>query len=196
MTETVDPFSYGMYYARKKFFKLFGGEIKIFDKSKQTLLFFVKQKAFKLKEDITVYADESKTRELLTIKARNIIDFSAAYDIVDARNGEKVGAIRRKGLKSLLRDSWEILNPNDEVIATVSEDSMAMAMVRRLFTNLVPQEFNILAGDMKVGHLKQAFNPFVPQFNINFTMDTEGVLDRRLGVGSVILLQIIEGRQQ
>lgn len=192
----MDPFGLTMYYAKKNFWKLFGGEIRIFDESRKTLLFFVKQKAFKLKEDITVYGDEDKTREILKIQARSIIDFSAAYDIKDARTYEKVGALRRKGMKSLLQDTWEILNITDNVIGMVQEDNMGMAILRRFLTNLIPQKFRILMDNKPVGILKQTFNPFVPQFEIDFSNDVSNKLDRRLGIGAVILLQIIEGRQQ
>lgn len=39
---------------------------------------FCQQKAFKLKEDIRIYTDDSRQNERLAIKARQIIDFSAA----------------------------------------------------------------------------------------------------------------------
>ena len=46
--------------------------------------------------------------ELLSIQARQIIDFSAAYDVYDGSTGSKVGALKRKGMKSILRDECEI----------------------------------------------------------------------------------------
>ncbi|HNR89057.1 MAG TPA: hypothetical protein PKM65_12020 [Spirochaetota bacterium] len=191
----MEHYRHTTYFAKKKFLKLFGGEIKIFDQTKTQVLFFVKQKAFKLKEDITVFSDESMATLLLTIKARSIIDFSAAYDVTDATTGEKVGALRRRGFKSILQDSWEIMNAADAVVGAVVEDSLLMAMLRRFLSNLIPQSFNITIGDTPVGLLKQTFNPFVPQFAVDFSMDTANRLDRRLGIATVVLLQVIEGRQ-
>ncbi|HOS39103.1 MAG TPA: hypothetical protein PLG31_05160 [Spirochaetota bacterium] len=191
----MEHYRHTTYFAKKKFLKLFGGEIKIFDQTKTQVLFFVKQKAFKLKEDITVFSDESMATPLLTIKARSIIDFSAAYDVTDATTGEKVGALRRRGFKSILQDSWEIMNAADAVVGAVVEDSLLMAMLRRFLSNLIPQSFNITIGDTPVGLLKQTFNPFVPQFAVDFSMDTANRLDRRLGIATVVLLQVIEGRQ-
>jgi len=40
------------------------------------LVMFSEQKMFKLREDIRVYSDESKTQEVLSIKARQTIDFT------------------------------------------------------------------------------------------------------------------------
>lgn len=191
----MEQFDLDRYYSRKKLLKLFGGEIKIFNEDESKLLFFIKQKAFKFKEDITVYTDENQSNELLKIQARSIIDFSAAYDVIDLRNNEKVGVLRRKGFSSLLKDKWQILNPNEELIGEVEEDNMLMALLRRFLTSLIPQQFSIVINGREVGELHQGFNPFVPQFKIDFSMDTDKLLDRRLGIATVILLQIIEGRQ-
>ncbi|MCT8334061.1 hypothetical protein NUH30_10285 [Leptospira sp. 85282-16] len=192
----MQQYTFNKYFAKKSFLKIFGGEIRIFDENKTNLLFFVKQKAFKLKEDITVYADESKSNELLKIKARSVIDFSAIYDVVDVSSNETLGALRRKGFKSILKDSWEILDKKDQVIGSIDEDSMLKAILRRFLTNLIPQTFFITINKKQVGVLKQTFNPFVPQFNIDFSSDSAMALDRRMGIAIVILLQIIEGRQQ
>ncbi|TGK90088.1 hypothetical protein EHQ23_00555 [Leptospira bourretii] len=192
----MQQYTFNKYFAKKSFLKIFGGEIRIFDENKTNLLFFVKQKAFKLKEDITVYADETKSKELLKIKARSMIDFSAIYDVVDVSSNEPMGALRRKGFKSILKDSWEILDTKDQVIGSIDEDSMLKAILRRFLTNLIPQTFFITINKNQVGVLKQTFNPFVPQFNIDFSSDSANALDRRMGIAIVILLQIIEGRQQ
>ena len=190
----MDPFTANKYYAKKKLLKLFGGEVRIYDESRTNLLFFVKQKAFKLKEDITVFADESQSRPLLKIQARSILDFGATYDVTDVVTNQKVGAIRRKLLKSILRDEWAILDASDKEFGTVSEDSMLMALLRRFLSNLIPQHFAMTVGGTQVGDLKQTWNPFVPQFNVDFSMDS-GRLDRRLGIAAVVLLQVIEGKQ-
>ncbi|NIA15532.1 MAG: hypothetical protein GWP08_15830 [Nitrospiraceae bacterium] len=55
--------------------------------------------------------------ELLCIQARSILDFSAAYDVVDSTTGEKAGALKRKGLKSILRDAWIIMDADDREYA-------------------------------------------------------------------------------
>ena len=104
------PFDLATYMIRRKFLKIFGASFHVLDDSGQVVA-YSKQKAFKLKEDIRIYTDESMATELLTIQARQIVDFSAAYDIVDSGEGRKVGAARRKGFSSLVRDSWELQAP-------------------------------------------------------------------------------------
>lgn len=198
----MNPFSYQKYFAKKKFFKLFGGEIRIFDETKSNLMFFVKQKAFKLKEDITVFADEAMQSALLKIAARSMLDLSATYDISDPAGGQKLGSLRRKGLAStFVMDQWEILDSSERVVGLIQEDNWMLALVRRYLSNLVPQTYKVYFGATAepsaiVGIFKQTFNPFIAQFNIDFSMDVQNRLDRRIGIASLVLIQIIEGRQQ
>jgi len=187
-------FQFNQYLLKRQVFAL-AGKFRVFDPSGRLLL-FSEQKMFKLREDIRVYADEAKTQEVLAIKARQIIDFSAAFDVIDSTTGQKVGALRRKGLASMLRDEWEILDVNDTVRGRLFEDSMGLALLRRLLTNLVPQNYDLLFGETRVADYKQNFNPFTYELNIDFSMDTLGQFDRRIGIAAGILLAAIEGRQQ
>ncbi|HUF37663.1 MAG TPA: hypothetical protein VMN57_04000 [Anaerolineales bacterium] len=171
------------------------GKVRIYDPSKRLVL-FSEQRMFKLKEDIRVYADESKSAEVLTIRARSVIDFSAAYDVIDVAAGEKVGVLRRKGLRSMLRDEWELLDPRDALIGVLTEDSLQLALLRRLLSSLIPQNYDVLIGGRRAADLKQRFNPFRYEMDLDFSMDISGGLDRRLGLAAGILLAVVEGRQE
>ena len=160
------------------------------------LVMFSEQKMFKWREDIRVYSDENKTQEVLSIKARQIVDFSAAYDVVDTALNQKVGALRRKGLRSILRDEWEVLDANDNVKGLLFEDSMGLALLRRLLLgSWLPQNYDITFGETRVADLKQNFNLFRYELNLDFTMDAGHLLDRRLGIAAGILLAAVEGKQ-
>jgi len=186
-------FQHNQYLLKRQVFAL-AGKFRFYAPDGQLVLFSA-QKMFKLREDIRVYSDEGKTQEVLMIKARQIIDFSAAFDVVDSATGQKIGALRRKGLASILRDEWEILDVSDNVIGKLFEDSMGLALVRRFLTGLVPQNYDITVGTTRVADLKQNFNPFAYQLNLDFSMDTAHQLDRRIGIAAGILLAAIEGRQ-
>ena len=161
------------------------------------LVMFSEQKMFKLREDIRVYSDESKSQEVLSIKARQFLDFSAAYDVVDTSVNQKVGVLRRKGLRSILRDEWEVLDANDSVKGLLFEDSMGLALLRRfLLGNWLPQNYDITFGQTRVADLRQNFNLFRYELNLDFSMDTARQLDRRLGIAAGILLAAVEGKQE
>lgn len=171
------------------------GKFRFYDPNGQLVL-FSEQKMFKWKEDIRVYADESKTQEILSIKARQIVDFSAAYDVVDMTTNEHVGTLRRKGWRSMVRDEWEVLDANENVIGQLFEDSPVLAMLRRLLLgSLLPQNYDLTMGGNRVADLKQRFNLFRYELDIDFSMDTANALDPRLGLAAGILLAAVEGRQ-
>jgi len=190
-----ERFRHPTYMVRRKVLKIFGGAFHIYD-PQGNLAFFSEMKAFKLKEDIHVYTAEDKKVDLLAIKARQILDISATYDVTDVATGQKVGALRRKGMKSIIRDEWLILDMNDKEIGMIQEDSMALALIRRFLTNLIPQKYTATVQNQAVATYRQNFNPFVLKITLDFSMDTQNLFDRRLAIASVVLLSGIEGRQQ
>jgi len=191
---TADPFSLDRYLVRRKVLVLFAPQFHIYDEA-GSLIAFVKQKAFKLKEDIRIYSDESMTSELLLIQAQQILDFSAAYDVIDSQSGRKVGALKRKGWKSVLKDEWILMDAGDAEIGIIQEDSALLATLRRFLTALIPQSYLFTLRGRPVGTLKQAFNPFVFKAQADFSDDPGKSFDRRLALAAVVLLLAIEGRQ-
>lgn len=187
-------FSHNNYLLKRQVFAL-TGKVRVYSPS-GTLTLFSEQKMFKLREDIRVFEDETKTREVLWIQARQIIDFAAAYDVTDQTTGQKVGALRRKGWRSMLRDAWEVLDPYDQVIGVIQEDSPMKAILRRLLLgSLLPQRYEVLIGDRVAATFQQRFHLFSYQMEIDFPAN-EQTFDRRLGLAAAILLAIIEGKQK
>jgi uncharacterized protein YxjI len=187
-------FQYDQYVLKKQVIAL-TGTLRIYNPQEQ-LVMFSQQKIFRLKEDIRVYADEQKSRELLTIKARQIIDFSAYYDVVDSQYLTRLGGIRRKGLRSLVQDEWELFDANENQVGLLREDSLRDALLRRLFLGtLIPQNYDLTIGNDKVADFSQRFQLFRYVLDINFQLDASKILDHRLGIAIAILLAIIEGRQ-
>lgn len=171
------------------------GKFRVYDPAGRLVL-FSEQKMFRLREDIRVYDGEDKAREVLSIKARQIMDFSAAYDVVDSEMNQKVGVLRRKGLRSILRDEWEVLDANDRVIGNLFEDSVPLALLRRLVLgSWLPQNYDMTVGETRVADLKQNFNLFRYELNMDFSMDTTNRVDRRVGIAAGILLAAVEGKQ-
>ena len=189
---TTERFRQSHYQVRRKVFKIFGGSFDVYG-PEGDLVLFASQRAFKLKEDIRLYADKQKDQELLLIKARNIIDFSAAYDVDDPTTGRKLGAFKRRGWSSLFRDQWIVMDENDNEIGFVREDSRAMALLRR-FLPLIPQSYHCEINGAPVCTYRQNFNPFVYKLNIDFA-DAGFGQDKRLVIAGAVLLAAIEGKQ-
>jgi hypothetical protein len=187
-------FQYDQFLLKRQVLAL-TGILRIYNSQGQLVL-FSQQKMFKLREDIRVYADETKSRELIYIQARQILDFSAFYDVIDSQYMTKVGGLRRKGFRSMVQDEWEVLDTQEQPLGVLKEDSLTQALLRRfLLGTLLPQNYDLTIGDARVADLRQRFNPFRYELDIDFQMDTAHKLDRRLGIAAAILLATIEGRQ-
>ena len=183
------------HYLLKRQVLALSGILRIYNPQEQLVL-FCQQKIFKLKEDFRVYADETKTRELINIQARNIIDFAAYYDVLDSTYSTKIGGLRRRGFRSMVQDEWEVFDSQDNPIGILREDSLTRALLRRFLVGVfLPQDYDLLIGDERVADYKQKFNPFRYELEVDFQMDTGRKLDHRLGLAAAILLAIIEGRQ-
>lgn len=86
------------------------------------ILGYVRQKMFKLKEDIQIFTNESKQDVLYTIKADKWIDFNANYAFFD-KNTERMGSVGRKGMKSLWKANYIISNVNKEQVYQIGEEN-------------------------------------------------------------------------
>jgi len=198
---TSDRFGHRTYVLKKQFFKMLGASFRIYEDNAENsdrLLFFSQQKAFKLKEEIRLWTGEDMKQEVLSIKARKMLDFSGTYDVTDSATGQKIGALRRKGLKSMLQDEWLILDSLDREIGHIKEDSTALAIIRRFIEYaalFLPQSFHGFVGSNPVCLFKQNHNPFLAKIHVDFSVDTGNLLDRRLGIAAAVLLCAIEGKQ-
>lgn len=151
---------------------------------------------FKLKEDVRVYDGPEKSQELLQIKARQVIDFSAAYDVLDPSEQVRVGTLQRRGLRSIARDEWQILDAHQQPVGIIIEDDLTYAMLRRfLLGSLLPQNYDVIISGNKVADLRQRFNLIRYEMLIDFTPNKNRLLDPRLGIAAALLLGIIEGKQ-
>lgn len=193
-----ERYNFQTYTVRKKVFKIFGGAFHIYD-PQGNVAFYSDMKAFKLKEDIRIYSSEDKSEELLTIKARKILDFSSAYDVVDSKTNEKVGVLKRSGMKALfVVDEWIIMDANEQEIGKILEDGWILGVLRRFVPlfNFIPQSYNVTIQNQPVAVFKQNFNPFVFKLHLDFSQDNAKIFDRRLAMAAAVCLVGIEGRQK
>ncbi len=87
---------------------------------------FVRQKLFRLKEEIKVFNNEHKEKVNYTIKADRWLDFSAAYSFFD-EDGTVFGKVVRKGWRSLWKAQYIIIDQFDQEQYQLNEEN---AMVK------------------------------------------------------------------
>lgn len=83
---------------------------------------YVRQKLFKLKEQIQVFKNESRAEVMFKINANKWLDFSASYQFSDAAD-KLLGRVVRRGWKSIWKAHYEIYDNNDMQEFLISEQN-------------------------------------------------------------------------
>ncbi|MCD1296310.1 hypothetical protein CUJ83_15005 [Methanocella sp. CWC-04] len=185
----MDKFSADRYIMEQKMLSI-GKKYYIKDQHGNNL-FFARMEKFKLKPKIFVYNDDSRTEEILAIAPRNIIDFNATYDVIDSRTGERVGSFRRDGVRSLFQNKWNIMDANGNIIGSAQETGI-MALVRRFIVNW-KLDFELYLNGRRIGSLTRRVS-IGDKYTVDVSGDGEKILDRRLAVAMLPLLDAGEDR--
>ena len=167
---------------------------------------FVEQARFKFKEDIRFYADDTKTVELMRLKARQRFDPRARYDITDDR-GAKIGEIQKVFGESLLRSTYRLYDAGGAELATVRERSVFIALLRRALGFIpyvgdyadwlpIPYHFDFVRNDKVVGthERRTGLFKFRDVYDIDVSADTEHALDRRLVLANAVGMDALQAR--
>src|SRR5688572_15917224 len=88
-------------------------QITVTDAAGQVVL-YVRQKALALREDVRIFADEQQQQQLLQLNADRILDWSANYRIRSVDGGD-LGNIRRRGMRSLWRATYEVTDADGQL---------------------------------------------------------------------------------
>ena len=181
------------YMIREKFWRIFGNKF-WFEDVNQKRYGYCEQKRFKIKEDIRIYSNPSKSHEWLKIKQKQLVDAWGGYDVIDSGTGEVLGTVRRKFWASILRTRWHLLDATGKEFGMLIEDSMGQALARRLLLGLIlPKKFHIQIKDAtEPVTMRQMFNPFIKKLVVNIPPNHP--LDRRFIAGLAIVVAAIDGR--
>ncbi|WP_327049369.1 hypothetical protein OG320_16700 [Microbispora sp. NBC_01189] len=114
--------------------------------SEGELVGFAEQKRMALKEQVTLYTDESRETVLAGFKARKVLDIAGEYDVVD-HAGASIGTFRKNFGQSLLRSTWHLQQPGLPTL-TGHERNFVVALLRRFADSLewLPYHFDFSIG--------------------------------------------------
>jgi uncharacterized protein YxjI len=177
------------YIIRRKFWSIFERVFRVFTGDGQ-LIMYIQHPLFKLREEFTVYADEAKTRPLLLVKSRQIIAINFSYDVSDALTGELLGSVQKKGLRSLLRDKFLILDAQGTEIGYAEEQGASL--LRRFFPILTSKHAIFVRGQ-EVAYIKQLFRFFTKEFTVDMRPSS---VDPRFVLAVALLALIAEARRE
>jgi uncharacterized protein YxjI len=162
---------------------------------------FVEQKRMKLKEDLRAFTDDSKTTEVFRIKALQVWDPRARYDVTDA-NGQQIGQLAKAFGKSLLRSTWRLYDAAGNEIAWARERSVFVALLRRLIGLIpfelvdllpIPYHFDYFVGDERIGGLERILG-VRDRYRLDVAGDAERTIDRRVALALAVGMDALQAR--
>lgn len=177
------------YVIKRRFWSFFERVFRVLTADGQ-LLMYVKHPLLTLREEFVVYADEAQTRPLLKVKARQMIAINFSYDVSDATTGQLLGAVQKKGLRSILRDKFAILDPMGMEIGFAEEQGAAL--LRRFFPFLTSKHA-IFVGGQQVALIRQKFRLFTKEFGVDVQPSR---LDPPFVLAVALLVLIAEARRE
>ena len=184
-------FAYERCLIKRPFWSLFGRKYHVYAPD-GSLVMFLKHPLMKLRSEFTIYTDESESTPLLTVKSRNVIAINMAHDVIDPATGEKTGSIRSRGIKSMVRDTWDLLDANDQVIGLMEEEGVAML---RRFLRFLPGRHKIELNGQLVATLKQNFRFFIKEVVLDLSPGGDK-LDHRFAIGCALLALMSESARE
>lgn len=111
------------------------------------LLALAEQKRMSLREQVTFFGDEAKSRPLFGFRARQVMDLGATYDVTDAY-GQSLGWFRKEFGQSLLRSTWLVEVPGQGLQGSGTERSQLVALLRRFVEGFAwPVHFDFVTND-------------------------------------------------
>jgi uncharacterized protein YxjI len=177
------------YRIKRRFWSFFERIFRVYTADGQ-LIMFVKHPVFKLREEFQVFADEARTRPLLLVKSRQVVAINFAYEVTDAQTGELLGAVQKKGLKSIIRDKFIILDQAGNEVGYAEEQG---ASLLRRFLPLLTSKHAIFVGGDQVAYIKQRFRFFTKEFDVDVQPSS---LDPRFVLAVALLALIAEARRE
>lgn len=201
--ELIDPNQHDVFYLRQIIRPIVNRYEFSLNEDASEPFCFVEQARFKFKEDIRFFTDDTKTQELLRIKARQRFDPRATYDVTTP-DGAKVGEIKKVFGKSLLRSTYEFQTTGGEPVEA-RERSLFVALLRRLVGFLpeigsyadwlpIPYHFDFRRGEEVLGSHERKKWKFRDTYTIDMSADPQRTVDRRMVLAIAVGMDALQAR--
>jgi uncharacterized protein YxjI len=177
------------YKIKRRFWSVFERIFRVYTPDGQIVM-FVKHPVWRWREEFQVFADEARTRPLLLVKSRQAIAINFSYEVTDIQTGQLLGAVQKKGLKSIVRDKFIILDAAGTEIGTAEEQG---ASILRRFLPWLTSKHAIFVGGQQVAFIRQKFRWFTKEFDVDLQPSQ---LDPRFVLAVALLALMAEARRE
>ena len=189
-SSSLEAFSHASYtlvrplFSWRRIYRVFGPD--------GSLSAFVEQPWFRLRTELTIYADEEQTQPILVIKNRRFAAVNMEHDLFDAQTGVRLGVIRTRGLRSLFRDTWDILDADERPAGMMIEDG---AYFWRRFLKMIPGRHRIELGGRVVARIVQRFHFFKRQFLLEI-LPVADPIEPRFAIACALIAMMADLRRE
>jgi hypothetical protein len=152
----------------------------------------VEQPWFRLRGELVMYADEEQTRPILVLKNRRVAAVNMEHDLFDAGSGQRLGVIRDRGLRSMFRDTWDILDADERLAGRMVEDGPAFW--RRLL-RLLPGRHHIELGGREVARIQQIFHFWRREFELRI-LEVDDPIEPRFAIACALIAMMADLRRE
>jgi hypothetical protein len=199
----MDYSQYKQIEFRRKFWKILGVNITVYDTLSNSVIAFINQRTIQLKPDVFVYTDTSMQQTVVELKKQTIVATKPKYSIIDTQSQKEIGSLQFSNFKSYL-SRWHItiLDAQGNEFGYIQETSSILALARRwiglindiaeLLLAFVPQTFNIYyapngATPQLVGKITHKKNPFLVRMSLDLTQG-QATIDPKMNLAICTLL--------
>ena len=98
---------------------MYGGAFHVYD-ANGNLAFYAKRNVSKvMRPEFLVYSEGIQKEEFLSIETPKILEGDTTHNVHDTTTGKTVGLIRRKTVKSIIKDEWVFLSNEGEEMGKI-----------------------------------------------------------------------------
>lgn len=186
---SISMWSQSSYRIKRPFWSFLERTFRVFTMDGQ-LIMRVRHPLLRFREQFTVFADEGETTPILDIRARQIVAINFTFDVVDAATGAMLGSVQKRGMRSLVRDRFLILDPSGAEVGMMEEQG---ASILRRFVPILTSKHSVFLNGQEVGRMRQIFRFFTKEFEIHIA---PGQADPRFILACALLALIAEARRE
>ena len=157
-----------------------------------SLAAYVEQPWFRFRQELIVYADEGELQPLMVIKNRRFAALNMEHDLFDAASGQRLGVLRTRGLASMFRDTWDILDANEREAGLMIEDGSYL--LRRVL-RFLPGRHHIQLGGREVARTHQVFHFFRREFVLDI-LQIDDPIEPRFAIACALIAMMADLRRE
>jgi hypothetical protein len=187
--QSISIASQSRFRIKRAFWSIFERTFRVYTLDGQ-LIMLVKHPIFRFREEFTVYGDEEQSVPLLLVKARQVIAINFNFDVIDIASGQALGTVQKRGVRSLIRDKFLILDPAGNEIGAMEETG---ASILRRFVPILTSRHSLTLHGLEAARMRQIFRFFTKEFEVELGSVP---VDRRFVLACALLALMSEARRE